>query len=176
MRADTHLTGIQTEFARNLLIVSKTDPNGVITYANHGFCEVACYRMEELLGRPHSIVRHPDMPRTAFSVMWETLKSGQEFFAYVVNRAANGNHYWVFAHVVPDVDPRSGAILGYHSARRWADPQACERAMAVYQVLLDVERREPTPRRAVEAGRAALATILNDAGHTYEKWVFSLAE
>ncbi len=174
MRADTYLTGIEIEFPRNLLIVSKTDPNGVITYANHGFCEVAHYTVEELLGRPHSIVRHPDMPRTAFAVMWETLKSGREFFAYVVNRAANGNHYWVFAHVVPDIDPRTGEIIGYHSARRWAQPQACAKAMAVYQRLLDVEMREPTPRRAVEAGRAALGEILKGAGVTYEEWVFSL--
>ncbi len=176
MRSDTRLTGIEIEFPQDLLIVSKTDPKGMITYANHGFCEVARYSLAELLGRPHSIVRHPDMPRTTFALLWETMKHGDEFFAYVLNRASDGDHYWVFAHVVPDVDPRTGAVIGYHSARRWAQPQACIRAMAVYQRLLDVEMREPNPRRAIEAGRATLAGLLESAGVTYEQWVFSLAE
>ena len=176
MHDDNQLTGTQTEFQRGTILVSKTTPTGVIIYANPDFCEVAGFELSELLGRPHNMIRHPDMPRAVFSLMWETLKSGREFFGYIVNRCADGNHYWVFAHVVPDVDPRTGAVIGYHSARRWAQPQACIRAMAVYQRLLDVEMREPNPRRAIEAGRATLAGLLDSAGVTYEQWVFSLAE
>ncbi len=174
MSSPLPLTGHAVHFSRDTLIVSKTTPNGLITYANDAFCDIAGYTRAELLDRPHSIVRHPDMPRAAFALMWETISSGREFFAYVVNRAKSGDHYWVFAHVVPDIDPDTGAIIGYHSARRWASPEACARASAVYASLLAVEERELSARRATEAGRRALMATLDGAGVTYEEWVFSL--
>lgn len=168
------LTGHLVDFERDLLIVSKTDTRGVITYANSGFEQVSGYARAELLGRPHSLVRHPDMPRSAFSLMWETIAGGREFFAYVINRARNGDHYWVFAHVVPDVDPDTEAIIGYHSSRRWAPPAACAQAAAVYAQLAAVEARESGARAATLAGRRALESVLTGAGVSYEQWVFSL--
>ncbi|MEN9786528.1 MAG: hypothetical protein RLZZ299_1792 [Pseudomonadota bacterium] len=175
MRDDTQLTGIQTEFPRSTILVSKTTPTGVIIYANPEFCDVAGYSLAQLLGKPHSMIRHPDMPRAVFSLMWETLKDGREFFGYVVNRCADGNHYWVFAQVVPDVDPDTGEIISFHSTRRWADPQACMRATEVYRTLLQAESVERSPRQAVVAGRQALQDILARAGMTYEEWCFSLS-
>lgn len=174
MTDETFLTGVQRTFDPSLLLVSKTDPRGVITYANSVFAHTAGYAEEELLGKPHNIIRHPDMPRTAFSFMWEELLAGREFFAYVINRARTGDHYWVFAHVVPDFDPETGQIIGFHSARRWASPAACQKAMAVYERILDVESRATSPRQAVTLGRQALIEILTSAGITYEQWVFSL--
>jgi PAS domain S-box-containing protein len=172
--ANEALTGRQIHFPDDLLIVSKTDTRGVITHANHGFSEVAGYTFAELIGRPHNLVRHPDMPRSAFALMWETLGRQQEFFAYVVNRARNGDHYWVFAHVVPDIDPDTGATIGYPSARRWTAPTAIESARAVYRRLLEVEAREVGPQRAVAAGRGEFDRILATAGVTYEQWVFAI--
>jgi PAS domain S-box-containing protein len=174
MNEHASLTGHRIDFPHDLLIVSKTDVRGGITYANDGFCDIAGYRRDELLGRPHSLLRHPEMPRSAFALMWSTIAARQEFFAYVMNRAKNGDHYWVFAHVVPDIDPDTDQIVGYHSARRWADPVACEQAMEVYQALLDVEARERGPKAAVEAGTRALLDVLSGAGISYEQWVFSL--
>jgi PAS domain S-box-containing protein len=168
------LTGIQTEFPRGSILVSKTNPNGVIIYANPEFCRVAGYALEDLVGKPHNCIRHPEMPRAVFSLMWETLKAQREFFGYVVNRCADGNHYWVFAQVVADLDSDSGETISYHSTRRWADPTACRRAVEVYRQLLDAEAQERSPRQAVVAGRKALDEILVRAGMTYEQWAFSL--
>ncbi|MFN3599306.1 MAG: PAS domain-containing protein [Aquificaceae bacterium] len=83
------------------LIVSRTDLRGVITYANPVFIEISGYSEEELLGSPHSIVRHPDMPRTVFKVLWSHIQSGDECFAFVKNMAKDGSFYWVFGHVYP---------------------------------------------------------------------------
>ena len=85
-------------------IVSKTDAKGRISYSNRIFMEFAGYAEHELLGVQHNIVRHPDMPRAVFKVMWETLQAGQEFFGYVKNMASDGSFYWVFANVTPDMD------------------------------------------------------------------------
>jgi PAS domain S-box-containing protein len=175
MHDDSQLTGVQTEFSRGTILVSKTTPTGVIIYANPEFCEVAGYALSELVGRPHSMIRHPDMPRAVFSLMWETLKSGREFFGYVVNRCADGNHYWVLAQVVPDVDPDTGELVSFHSTRRWADPHACNRAMEVYRQLSEAESTERSPRAAVAAGRRALQDILTRAHMSYEEWCFSLS-
>jgi PAS domain S-box-containing protein len=175
MHDASHLTGIQTDFSRGVILVSKTTPTGAIIYANPDFCRVAGYELHQLLGKPHNMIRHPDMPRAVFSLMWETLRSGHEFFGYVVNRCSNGNHYWVFAQVVPDVDPDTGETVSFHSTRRWADPQACDRAMEVYRQMLEAESVERSPRAAVAAGRRALQNILAKAGMTYEEWCFSLS-
>lgn len=175
MHDDIKLTGIQTEFSRNSLLVSKTNPNGIIIYANPEFCRLAGYSLEELIGKPHNVIRHPEMPRAVFSLMWDTLKAQKEFFGYVVNRCADGNHYWVFAQVVPDIEHLTGETISYHSTRRWADARSCARAMEVYRQLLDAEAQERTPRTAVLAGRRALDEILQRAHLRYEEWVFGLS-
>ena len=110
-------TEVERTFKENEIIVSKTDLKGIITYANRTFLEVAMYSEEEVLGQPHSMIRHPDMPRCVFKFLWDTIASGKEIFAYVKNMAKNGDHYWVFAHVTPTFDSE-GKIIGYHSNRR----------------------------------------------------------
>lgn len=175
MSRDIHLTNIQAEFSQNIILVSKTNTNGIITYANRDFCRIAGYTLNELLGKPHNYIRHPNMPRAVFSMMWEMLNSQREFFGYVVNRCANGDHYWVFAQVVPDIAPDTGETISFHSTRRWAAPHAFKRAMDVYQQLLDAESEERSPQAAVAAGRRRLSEILASTGLTYEQWVFSLS-
>src|SRR5580704_8741733 len=91
-------TGRERTFPEDEIIASKTDVKGVITYANRTFMEVSLYSEEELLGQPHSIVRHPDMPRCVFKLLWDTIQKGDEIFAYVKNMCKNGDFYWVFAH------------------------------------------------------------------------------
>jgi PAS domain S-box-containing protein len=155
------------------LIVSKTDLQGRITYANRTFQRIAGYSESELLGAPHSIVRHPAMPRCVFKLLWDTLQSGNEIFAYVLNLAKSGDHYWVFAHVTPSFDD-AGRIVGYHSNRRAPERAAIEKARGLYEVVLAEERLHSSPQRQVEAGLALVTKTLADAGVSYDQFVFSL--
>lgn len=166
-------TGVERTFDPDEIIVSKTDLKGRITYANEVFLRVAEYTEAEVLGQAHNIVRHPDMPRCVFKVLWDTIQSGQEIFAYVLNMAKSGDHYWVFAHVTPSYDSR-GTIVGYHSSRRVPDRGAVAKAKALYAMLLGEERRHSTPREQVAASLPLLLTTLEQGRTTYEEFVFTL--
>ncbi|MEZ5400071.1 MAG: PAS domain-containing protein [Bryobacteraceae bacterium] len=166
-------TGREIVFGEEEIIVSKTDPRGVITYANPVFIRVAGYTEEELLGKAHNIVRHPDMPRCVFDLMWAQLKAGREIFAYVKNMARNGDHYWVHAHVTPTFD-ESGMITNYHSNRRRPDRSVVTKVEPIYRRLCEEERNQPGPRQALEAGRGMLESMLKNAGVTYDQLVWSL--
>ncbi|MBV5345526.1 MAG: PAS domain-containing protein, partial [Rhodoferax sp.] len=78
---------------------------------------ISGYEEFEIIGAPHSILRHPDMPRCVFKLLWDSIKNNEEIFAYVLNKSKNGDHYWVHAHVTPTVN-RKNEIIGYHSNRR----------------------------------------------------------
>lgn len=166
-------TGVERSFGRDEIIVTKTDPQGRITYANDVFVRVSGYSEEELLGKPHSVIRHPEMPRAVFQVLWDAILAGQEVFAYVLNLAADGAGYWVLAHVTPTVDG-SGRIVGHHSNRRWPQPAAVAEVRSLYRRLLDVERGHPTARAAVAASTAALTEHLDGLGRTYDELVWQI--
>lgn len=166
-------SGVERFFGEDEIIVSKTDPRGIITYANDVFQKVSGYREEELLGQPHNLIRHPDMPQCVFRLLWQTIAAGQEIFAYVVNQAKNGDHYWVFAHVTPTFDSR-GRITGYHSNRRTPDRAAVEQIRPIYAALLDEERKYAHPEEGIRAGLQLLEQILRKKGMDYEQFVFSL--
>ncbi len=102
-------------FPDGRLIVSRTDLRGNITHVNRSFVEMSGYSEGELMGAPHCILRHPDMPASVFRVMWETIASGAKWQGYVKNLRRDGRHYWVFATVVPST--RDGVVLGYTSVR-----------------------------------------------------------
>lgn len=172
-RFERPLTGKERTFAPDDIIVSKTDRFGRITYANRVFCEVAQYREEELIGKPHSIVRHPDMPRCVFQVLWDTIRAGREIFAYVLNRASSGDHYWVFAHVTPTLDA-SGQITGYHSSRRCPNRRSIAAVKPLYAELVKLERSHSDPRAALTASIEALTGKLKSLGVSYDEFVFSL--
>ncbi len=172
-RRDVSLTGVERVFDKDEVIVSKTDLRGRITYANRVFQRVAGYTETELLGAPHSIVRHPDMPRCVFKLLWDTLAAGQEIFAYVLNRAHNGDHYWVFAHVTPSYDDR-GAVVGYHSSRRLPDRAAVDKVVPLYRTLLDIENRHSDRKQGMEASFATVVGLLQEKGIGYDEFVFSL--
>jgi len=168
-------TGRETQFGENEIIVSKTDTRGVITYANDVFMRVSGYSEAELIGKPHSILRHPSMPRCVFYLLWETIQAGKEIFAYVLNTAKNGDAYWVHAHVTPS-HGKSGQIVGYHSNRRLPYPDALAKVRPLYATLLAEEAKHGSNREGMMAGVAMLQSLLASNNLTYDQFVFSLSE
>ncbi len=166
-------TGVETYFHMNDIIVSKTNCQGIITYANEVFLNVAGYSEGEVLGKPHNLIRHPDMPRCVFQFLWDSIKSGREIFAYVINLAKNGDHYWVHAHVTPTFDGE-GRIIGYHSNRRVPEPTAVQKIIPIYHALTQAEAAAGTGAPALQAGMDRLNSTLRDAGMDYDEFVFSL--
>jgi PAS domain S-box-containing protein len=152
-------TGVERLLGEDELIVSKTDTKGIITYANDVFCRMAAIPEPELLGQPHNIIRHPDMPRAVFKLLWDTLEAGREIFAYVVNLAADGAHYWVLAHVTPTFD-RDRRIIGHHSNRRCPSRQAIEAVTPVYAALRAEEQRHARPSAGLEASTRLMGEVL----------------
>lgn len=173
MAAGIHLTGHERFFGADEIIVSKTDPKGRIIYANEVFLRVADFSESELLGQPHSVIRHPAMPRCVFKLLWDTIEAGREIFAYVVNRARNGDHYWVFAHVTPTFDA-GGKIISYHSNRRVPERGAVDKAAALYKELLTVEERHADRKEGMAASTRVLVETLTKLGMPYDEFVFAL--
>ena len=134
------VTGVERFFGDDEIIVSKTDLTGKITYANEIFYSISGFTEAEVVGQPHSMIRHPQMPRAVFKLFWETLQSGNEIFAYVDNLCKNGDHYWVFAHATPSFDAR-GEIVGYHSNRRVPERRSLDIVQALYRELREEELR-----------------------------------
>lgn len=163
----------EVTFADDEIIVSKTDPKGRITYVNKVFMSVSGYEERELLGQPHNIIRHPEMPRTVFKILWDTISKGEEVFAYVKNITKSGDYYWVFAHVTPTFDA-DGKIVGYHSSRRTADRPALGKIEPLYAQLVDTERSHANSKDGLQAGVAKLDEVLQALGVEYDEFVFSL--
>ena len=166
-------TGEERSFPADELIVSKTDPRGVITYANDVFLRVGAYSLDEVIGQPHNLIRHPDMPRAVFKLLWDTLAARQELFAYVNNLAADGANYWVLAHVTPSYG-LDGSVVGYHSSRRRPSPRALERVRPLYERLRAEERRHPNARAAVAASTELLDRLIAEQAASYEDFVWTV--
>ena len=160
-------------FGEDDIIVSKTDAKGRITYANDVFLDVALYSEAEVLGQPHSMVRHPDMPRSVFKLLWDTIQSRNEIFAYVKNMAKNGDYYWVFAHVTPSFDAKRN-VVGFHSNRRCPQPEAIAKIEPIYGQLLREENRHSDRKQGLAAAGDMLGRMLADANVEYDEFVFSL--
>ncbi|MCW2248717.1 PAS domain S-box-containing protein [Azospirillum fermentarium] len=172
-RTGVSLSGIERTFSPDEIIVSKTDLQGRLTYVNDIFLDVAGYSESELIGQPHSIIRHPGMPQAVFRLLWATIREGREIFAYVNNRAKNGDHYWVLAHITPN-HAGDGSITGYHSNRRVPRRDAIARVEPLYRRM----RRAEEAASGADAGMAAATAILNEAlaheGMSYDEFVLSL--
>ncbi len=155
------------------IIVSKTDLKGRITYANRTFIRFAAYTEAELLGQPHSIIRHPDMPRAVFKMLWDSIADRREIFAYVNNMAKTGDNYWVFAHVTPTCG-RNNSIDGYHSNRRCPDRDVVANTIApLYASILREERRHRNGKDGLKAGFDFLVDHLKSKGVSYDEFIFS---
>lgn len=158
----------ERQFPENEIIVSKTDLKGKILYGNRIFIELSGYTEKELLGKPHNIVRHPDMPKVIFKFLWDFVKNGKEIIAYVKNLSKDGSFYWVKAFVTPSFNGK-GEIVGYHSIRLKPTETAKESISALYKELLEVEQRE-----GVEKSQERLEQVLAQKGVSYEEFISSL--
>ncbi|MEN8166946.1 MAG: PAS domain-containing protein, partial [Pseudomonadota bacterium] len=130
MKINEPVTGREISMRDDMIIVSKTDLKGLITYANSAFIEIAGFSEAELIGKNHNILRHPDMPPAAFQDLWDTLRAGKPWTGIVKNRAKNGDHYWVQANVTPLYS--NGHIVEYMSVRRRATPEQVRDAELLY--------------------------------------------
>ena len=168
--APVHVRGERT-FGRDEIIVSKTDLKGRLTYANDVFLRVSAYSEEEVLGQPHSLIRHPETPRGLFHVLWETIQGGQEIFAYINNLAKDGANYWVLAHVTPS-RAANGSIVAYHSNRRLPARAAITRIEELYASMRAAEAGH---RRTVDAA-AASRRVLEESlgGRSYDEFIWEL--
>jgi PAS domain S-box-containing protein len=174
MATDSFLIGREVTFSPDEIIVSKTDTKGYITYVNTTFCNVAGYTEEELLGKPHSIIRHPGMPRCVFKLIWDQIQTGREIFGYVVNQTKSGDYYWVFAHVTPSFD-ENGKIVGYHSFRRVPKKEVVQGSIwPLYQGLLKIEASYPNAKDGMNAALNHVVGILNEKGVEYDEFILSL--
>lgn len=158
----------ELKFAESDIIVSKTDTKGKITYGNELFLKLAGYLEKDILHKPHNIVRHPDMPKIVFKMLWDYLHAGKEIFAYVINQAKSGDHYWVFANVTPSYD-NNGKVVGYYSVRRKPSEKALATIKPLYKQLLTAERTG-----GVAASEKLLNELLAKNGGRYDKFILSL--
>ncbi len=120
------------------VMITETDTAGIITYANRKFREMTGYSKEELIGSPHSINRHPDMPKAAFKTMWETIKRGDMWEGYVKNMRKDGKYYWVIVWIKPKLDS-DGNIVGYIAGRKVPNKQDIKNIEVQYRRKLELE-------------------------------------
>ena len=153
-------------------IVSKTDLKGRITYANKVFIEFSGFEEREVIGKQHNVIRHPEMPRAVFKLLWDSIQSGKEIFAYVKNICKDGSYYWVLANVTPSLDDR-GQILGYYSVRRKPSDKAVRIINEIYKRML-VEENRAGARDAIEASTRYLQGLLAEKGQSYEQFILEL--
>lgn len=174
MARDTSITGVEQFFGDNELIVSKTDLKGRLTYCNDVFLSISGYSEKECLGQPHSMIRHPEMPRCVFGMLWESIQSGNEIFAYVMNRCKNGDHYWVNAHVTPSRNG-AGSIVGYHSSRRVPERGILEGTIIpLYKDLLAQERRHENRKAGLVASTEMVSDMLRNRNMEYDEFIATL--
>ncbi|BAU71777.1 methyl-accepting chemotaxis protein [Metapseudomonas furukawaii] len=153
MKINLPVTGRAVAFDADANILSTTDPKGVITHVNPDFLAISGFSADELLGRSHNVVRHPDMPPAAFAHLWQTLKGGRSWMGLVKNRCKNGDHYWVSAYVTPV--QREGRVVEYQSVRTLPEPGQVEAAERLY-----AELREGRTPRVLKRPRLGLALRL----------------
>ena len=125
-----YATDVETIFPAGQLIVSRTDLSGIITHANDAFVTMSGYTRDELIGAPHHILRHPDMPGAAFKGLWDEVVAGRKWHGYVKNLRKDGAFYWVYATAVPNI--RQGVIVGFTSVRRKPSRTCIAELLPVY--------------------------------------------
>lgn len=170
MKNNGPVTQNEQSFDPSEKLISATDLKGVITHCNDAFQRISGYSREELIGHNHNIVRHPDMPKEAFEVMWNHLKSVRPWMGLVKNRCKNGDYYWVSAYVTPITE--KGEVIGYESVRSWPSRIDVERAEKLYARINRKRRPFYIPRHLIQLGMA-LILILPALGLGY--WMTPLA-
>ncbi len=125
--------GQETLLKEDSFLVSETDSKGNIIFANEEFCDIAEYTLDELMGKPHNIVRHPDMPKAAFKDLWDTVKKGEVWNGFVKNKTKSGGYYWVFATVYPFINEEGEQC--YLSCRRKPSRENVEKHEKLYKTM-----------------------------------------
>lgn len=166
--APKRITANEKVLDQNDFIVSKTDTRGKIIYCNEIFAKMAGYTFDQLIGANHNLIRHPEMPKLAFKILWDKVQSKQEFFGYVKNLCADGGHYWVLAYVTADLDANNN-IIGYTSVRRKPPQSAINQIEPIYKTLLDAERSG-----GVESSERILNAMLKKHDLEYDEFVINL--
>ncbi|MDD5051358.1 MAG: PAS domain-containing protein [Sulfuricurvum sp.] len=156
----------QIKIDPQILIVSRTDKSGNIEYVNGDFCQISGYSADELMYKPHNIIRHPDMPAIIFKLMWERLKKNQDIFAVVKNLAKNGDYYWVTTHFEIRKHPYENRVVGYVAHRRAADAQLVNEISKLYAELLSIEKN-----KGLAESEAYLTQLLSDKKMTYDEYI-----
>ncbi len=150
-------------------IVSKTDNKGIIVYASDYFIEISGYSLTELMGKPHNIIRHPDMPKVVFEMLWQSIKAKQNMHAVVKNLSKDGSYYWVMTDFKVDVNPETGNIIAIQASRKAVPKHILPEIEKLYKDLLAIEK---------EVGMAAsvkyLVGFLEENNMTYNDWVVKM--
>ena len=163
-------TDIQIKVDKKRMIVSKTDVKGKIIYGNEYFCELTGYKESELISSPHNIIRHPDMPKAVFYLMWQHLKAGRSIMAVVKNMAKNGNYYWVTTdfEVVKDAH---GYIKYYIAYRQAAPVHVVEEMEKLYKKLIAIEEIHD-----MKASVDYINAFLEEKQMNYDQFIEDLAK
>ncbi len=160
---EAELTGKERKLLPSEIISTQTDPRGLITFANGVFTKVTGFSREEVLGRPHNLIRHPDVPRALYYVLWSTIKDGHQFFGVTKNRCKNGDHYWTLGMFQPNFE--GDEITGFRSTRKGLKDEGLKAEFdELYRAVRRVELEKPRPRQ-VEAGYKALKKQLKKHGY-----------
>lgn len=165
-------TSIERVLRDDDFIVSMTDLKGRITYGNRIFIEFSGYEESELIGTQHNIIRHPDMPRGVFKLLWDKIQAGQECFAYVKNMSKDGGFYWVFTNVTPTFDP-NGNVTGYFSIRRKPRISGIQTVTGLYAAMLEAEKKAGAAN-AIAASTQLLVNLLTEKGLSYDELILAI--
>lgn len=170
MRDNGPVTNTERHFGENERIISKTDLKGRITYANRSFLDISGFAIEELLGKAHNIVRHPDMPEAAFEDLWRTLQAGKPWRGIVKNRCKNGDYYWVDANVSPVLE--GGVVAGYVSLRTRPTREQIDAAENLYRMMREgrANHLRISEGRVLRRGPMRVVDAIRGAG--IQDWLF----
>ena len=150
-------------------IVSKTDKSGIIEYGNDYFVEISGYSEDELLGKSHNIIRHPDMPSVVFKLMWQRISKGENIMAVVKNLAKDGSFYWVVTDFESTFDPLTNEIASHTAYRKAAPQKAIDKMIPIYEKLLKIEKDE-----GVEASEKYFYSLLEENDTNYDDFINEL--
>jgi PAS domain S-box-containing protein len=166
--APSSITNNEKKLSADDFIISKTDTSGKIIYCNEIFTKLSGYPAADLIGANHNLIRHPDMPKIAFKLAWDLIKSKKEFFGFVKNLSKDGGYYWVFAYITADLDD-SGRIISYTSVRRKPTQSAVDTIIPIYRQLCDAERNG-----GMDSSKRILDSFLHEHKTTYDELIINL--
>jgi len=162
-------TGVEIKLSSQKMLVSKTNSRGIIIYGNENFVDISGYSESELIGSPHNILRHPDMPKAIFYLMWQRIRKGKNIMAVVKNLSKNGDHYWVTTDFDIRKD-RDGKIQSYMAFRQSAPRNVIDTIEKLYEKMLEIE-----DEHSMDESLEYLDGYLEERGMDYDKFIEDLA-